>query len=70
MKCKRCSSESVSVNSSVYNKSESRSFIWNLVMIVITGGIWLVWMLVRSKNERAVQVTLATCQQCGRTWNP
>lgn len=68
MKCRKCSGDAVSVASSVYSKTESRSFIWNLAMIIVTGGLWLVWMLVRSRNERAVQVTMATCQQCGNAW--
>lgn len=68
MMCRKCSSQMVAVNSSVYNQSESRSLLWNLAMIFLTGGLWIVWMLVRKKSERAVQVTMATCQQCGNAW--
>lgn len=68
MKCRKCSNQIVSVSSSVYNQSESRSLLWNLAMIIITGGLWIVWMLVRKKSERTVQVTMATCQQCGNAW--
>lgn len=68
MQCRKCSSQIVSVNSSVYNQSESRSLLWNLAMILITGGLWIVWMLVRKKSERTVHVTMATCQQCGNAW--
>lgn len=69
MQCGRCSGSMVQLNTSVINKSESRSFLWNFVMICITGGLWLLWMLVRKRSEREVRVTTATCQSCGSSWN-
>lgn len=68
MKCPKCGCENVSVNTSTYVKSKSRSLIWNLLMTMCTFGIWLIWMLVRKKKEEVVTETTATCQQCGYAW--
>lgn len=70
MTCPKCGSNNVSVNTSTYSKSQSRSLIWNLLMIFLTAGIWIVWMLIRSKKERIIKETTATCQNCGHSWKP
>ncbi len=68
MVCPHCNSENVQVNTTTYNKSQSRSFLWNLIMKVITSGLWLIWMLVRKKKEVLVTQTTAVCQNCGYSW--
>lgn len=68
MKCPKCGSERVNVNTSVVAKSKHRSFLWNLFMICITCGLWIIWMLVRKRKEKIVQITTATCQECAHTW--
>jgi len=68
MKCPKCQSESVTINSSTFTKSQRRSFLWNLLWIVCTGGLWLIWMLVRKKKEKIVTRNTAVCQSCGHSW--
>lgn len=64
MKCKECGSDNVAIQSSVVVRSKSRSFLWNLVVILFTGGIWLFWMLLRKRKEKESVVTTVTCQRC------
>ena len=69
MMCPKCQSENVAISQNVYTKSQSRSLIWNLLMIFITGGLWIIWMLIRKKKEKVVKIKTAVCQQCGNSWN-
>lgn len=68
MECPKCKSSNVTVSENVFTKSVHRSLIWNLFMIFLTGGIWLVWMLVRKRKEKTVHVKMAVCQSCGNSW--
>lgn len=68
MKCTKCGSENVELSVVQSTKSVSRSFLWNLLMLCITFGLWLVWMLVRKKKEKIVQSTVALCKDCGNHW--
>ena len=65
MICPKCGSKNLIINTSVYSKSKRRSLIWNLLMFMLTGGLWLIWMLVRRRKEKIVNDTIATCQSCG-----
>ena len=69
MICKKCHSSNVVVNMSSYTKSKSRSLIWNLLMILLTGGLWLVWMLIRKSKETVIHEKTCVCQTCGDSWN-
>lgn len=68
MRCPKCGGENVVVNTNTVVVSKSRSFLWNLFMIIITLGWWLVWMLVRKRKEKTITETWATCQDCGKRW--
>lgn len=68
MMCPKCQSENVTVQSSTYTKSKSRSCLWNLIMLTCTCGIWLIWMLVRKRKEKVMHETVCTCQSCGYSW--
>lgn len=68
MKCVKCESEKVNIETTSYTRSKKRSFLWNLLMIFLTGGLWLLWMLVRARKEKVVTETWATCQDCGHRW--
>lgn len=68
MVCPKCKSENVSVQTNSMMKSQKRSFLWNLLMICLTGGLWLLWMLVRGRKEKKITETYATCQACGNRW--
>lgn len=68
MVCPKCKNSNVTVSESVYTKSQHRSFLWNLFMIVITCGFWLIWMLVRKRKEKVVKVKRCVCQDCGYSW--
>lgn len=68
MTCPKCGNNNVSIQTSTYMKSKRRSFLWNLFMILITGGLWIIWMLVRRKKEKKVTTKTAVCQGCGYSW--
>ncbi len=68
MKCPKCGSENVSVNTSTMMVSKSRSFLWNLLLIICTGGLWIIWMLIRKRKEKRVSETWATCENWGKRW--
>lgn len=68
MRCPKCSGENIVVNTNTVVVSKSRSFLWNLIMTLCTGGIWLLWMLVRRRKEKKITETWATCQDCGKRW--
>lgn len=68
MYCVKCGNSNVTFQTSTYTKSKSRSFIWNLLMLCCTGGLWLIWMLIRKKKQKVITETWATCQTCGHHW--
>ena len=55
MKCPKCGSEDVTVTTNTVVVSKSRSFIWNLLLIICTCGLWLIWMLVRKRKRWRVK---------------
>lgn len=68
MKCRRCFGTNINFQTTSYTKTKSRSFLWNLLMIFLTGGFWLLWMLIRKRKETVVTQTWAICQSCGHRW--
>lgn len=68
MMCSKCGSNNVKCTTSTYVKSKSRSFLWNLFMVIITCGFWILWMLIRKRKEKVITETIATCQECGHHW--
>lgn len=68
MNCPKCKSENVTINVNTVVKSKSRSFLWNLLMSTITGGFWLIWMLVRKRKEVVITIKTCLCQNCGFSW--
>ena len=68
MVCVKCGSENVTVSANTYVKSKRRSFLWNLLMIMCTAGLWLIWMLVRKRKEKVVHEKVCLCQNCGHSW--
>ena len=68
MMCPKCKSENVTVASSTYVQSKRRSFLWNLLWILCTGGLWLLWMLIRKRKEKVVHEKVCLCQSCGYSW--
>lgn len=68
MVCPKCGSKRVNVNLNSFTQSQSRSLIWNLLMIFFTGGFWILWMLVRGQKQKQVNQKIAVCQKCGHTF--
>lgn len=68
MACKKCGSNNITFSMNTYTKSKSRSFLWNLLLVLCTGGLWLIWMLVRKKKEKVIHEKTAICQSCGYSW--
>lgn len=69
LECPKCHSHNITVSTNTYTKSKSRSLLWNVLMTVITGGIWLIWMLIRKRKEKVIHEKTAICQSCGYSWN-
>ena len=69
MRCKKCGCFDIQINTACYIRSVRRSFLWNLLMIILTGGLWVIWMCVRKKKEKVVREKMCTCKNCGYTWN-
>lgn len=65
MQCKRCNSNNTTITYNSYTKSKSRSFIWNLIMLFLTGGLWILWMLIRRKKQKVIREKICVCQDCG-----
>jgi len=68
--CPKCGSDNVTVSVNTYVKSKRRSFLWNLFMIVVTAGFWLLWMLIRRRKEKVVTQKTAVCGNCAYSWKP
>ena len=68
MKCPKCGNEHVTVSKHIYVISQDRSFLWNLFMIFLTFGSWLVWMAVRKRKEKVVEEVHTVCQDGGTDW--
>ena len=68
MICKKCNSANVNVSANTVVKSKRRSFLWNLLWILLTGGLWIIWMLVRKRKEKLVTIRTAICSSCGHSW--
>lgn len=64
--CPRCGSNNIQISVNTYQQKKKRSFLLNLFLVVITGGIWLIWMLVRN-NSVERQEKVYVCQKCGYT---
>ncbi|MEG0899512.1 MAG: zinc-ribbon domain-containing protein [Oscillospiraceae bacterium] len=67
LRCDKCGSEHIKVETVTRSVYESRSFVFNLLFSIITFGLWLVWILTRGKKERLIRETVITCQDCGNT---
>jgi predicted RNA-binding Zn-ribbon protein involved in translation (DUF1610 family) len=67
--CPKCGSNDIQVNLLSHNVSENRSCLWNALMIIMTGGIWFIWMLVRKRKESIKVNKQAVCQKCGFNGN-
>lgn len=68
MICPKCHGNNVSISESVYTEKKRRSCLWNLFMMAVTWGIWLVWMLIR-RNTKTVTAKRCVCQTCGYSWS-
>lgn len=68
MNCPKCKSNNVTLSVNNVVKSQSRSLIWNLIMLFLTGGLWIIWMLVRKRKEKVVMIKTCLCQNCGFSW--
>ena len=68
MVCNRCGGSNISVVYNTYTKSKSRSFLWNILMICCTCGLWLIWMLIRKRKEKVIHEKTCICQNCGNSW--
>lgn len=68
MVCPKCKCNDVTISESVYTEKKKRSCLWNLFMMTITCGVWLVWMIIR-KNSNTIHEKRCVCQKCGYSWS-
>ena len=68
MICPNCGSNKVNITENMYTESKNRSFLWNAFMVLITGGLWIIWMLVRKKKEKTFCLKKCVCQNCSHSW--
>jgi DNA-directed RNA polymerase subunit RPC12/RpoP len=66
--CPKCGSTNTSVSVNTYAKSKHRSLLWNIFMICITAGIWIIWMIIRKRKEKIVTQKTAVCNNCAHSW--
>lgn len=61
MKCKKCGSGRLQA----INKTKKRGFfniLMNIVITILTGGIWLIILLIKGRKEQ----TKFVCMDCGK----
>lgn len=73
MKCNKCGSENVIASSEQISSKTKGSLIrliLNLVLILFTGGIWLIIMIAgrRKAKTKYKYKTVCVCQNCGNRW--
>lgn len=68
MICPKCESHNVNVTADTNTESVNRSILFDVFMVVITCGLWIVWMLFRGSKEKEITKAIAVCQNCGYMW--
>lgn len=68
MVCPKCKNNNVVITENTYTEKKNRSCLWNIFMFCITGGLWLIWMLIRN-NSNTVHDKRCLCQTCGYSWS-
>ena len=57
--------QSVAAGQAVVSKNKRIGWFWNLILVVLTGGLWLIYVVYRALN-RKVQTVVLTVDPAGR----
>ena len=57
--------QSVAAGQAVVSKNKRIGWFWNLILVVLTGGLWLIYVVYRALN-RKVQTVVITVDPTGR----
>jgi hypothetical protein len=72
MVCKKCNNDDISIIADTQGKIKRRgclSSIINLLLIVCTMGLWLIWVILRSGSKGSITTkSKAICKKCGYQW--
>lgn len=70
MVCPKCNSDKVQVSVNTYTVSTAkRSFGRDILWCCLTGGLWLIWILIRKPpKDKVVREKTAVCSGCAHSW--
>lgn len=73
MYCSKCGSDNVEVKEETYVIEKGGSIIINILLCIITGGIWLIYLIFKglsgkSKKSKTMRRKYAICHNCGNTF--
>ncbi|MFB9310578.1 activator of 2-hydroxyglutaryl-CoA dehydratase [Agromyces hippuratus] len=57
--------QSVAAGQAVVSKNKRIGWFWNLILVLLTGGLWLIYVVYRALN-RKVQTVVITVDPAGR----
>lgn len=57
--------QSVAAGQAVVSKNKRIGWFWNLILVILTGGLWLIYVVYRALN-RKVQTVVITVEPTGR----
>ncbi|SIO20872.1 hypothetical protein [Agromyces cerinus] len=57
--------QSVAAGQAVVSKNKRIGWFWNLILVLLTGGLWLIYVVYRALN-RKVQTVVITVDPTGR----
>ncbi|KRC58618.1 hypothetical protein ASE14_18880 [Agromyces sp. Root81] len=57
--------QSVAAGQAVLSKNKRIGWFWNLILVLLTGGLWLIYVVYRALN-RKVQTVVITVDASGR----
>ncbi|KQZ07620.1 hypothetical protein ESP57_17390 [Agromyces fucosus] len=57
--------QSVAAGQAVVSKNKRIGWFWNLILVILTGGLWLIYVVYRALN-RKVQTVVITVDPTGR----
>ena len=57
--------QSVSQGQAVLSKNKRMGWFWNTVLTLLTGGLWLIYVIYRALNRKA-ETVIVTVDVCGK----
>ncbi|MEG2582905.1 MAG: hypothetical protein RSA27_00145 [Oscillospiraceae bacterium] len=68
MICPYCKSDNIEISNSIRLKEERPPIIIDLILLLFTFGLWLIWRVLRNRKTSTIYETIATCKSCGKVW--